>query len=348
MAKVTIKDVAREAGVSVGSVHLAINSKSGITKKNRDHILEVANNLGYKPNILARNLKREIRNIAVVLPRKDDRSIYYYDYMWRAVEDFQSIASDYNLNIVKYEYSNFSKTLGLVDLSSISGLITVGYPEEHYKEAISRVCHKGIPVILIDCDFKDSSRICCIKPDSRIIGRLTGELLVKTIHRMDGQILVCGGDRNYSNHYEIVNSLLEYFNEMGIGNRLMVEYFWKIEEESEKIITRALKNNNIVGCCSVNSRSTVALSQGIIKNGMSQKIPVIGNGIFSHSIKFMKEGVITAIIDKRPYEQCYKALETMSDLLVKNNSPSEEIVDIGVDVIFKSLLEQYEKKALKI
>lgn len=348
MKNITIKDVAREANVSVGSVHLAINGKAGITEKNRQHILSVADSLGYRPNILASNLKRDSRNIAIVLPKKDEKSVFYYDYMWKAVDDFKNIANDYNLNIVKFEYTNFAKTLNEIDLTTISGLITVGYPVDNYKEAITRISDNKIPIILIDGDFYDLDVVCTIKPDTKIIGRLTGELLLNTIHRYDGKILVCGGDKNYPNHFEIIEALSEYLDESNIKERLIVEHFWEVDSLVNSTLKDIIKNNNIVGCCSVNSRSTVVLSEVIKEMGLAKKIPVIGNGVFKQSIEYMKNDTITSAINKRPYEQCYKALESMSNLLAKNIKPNEKVIDIGVDVVFKSLLTEYEKKALEI
>lgn len=343
MKKPTIKDVAREAGVSVGSVHLAINQKSGISEKNKKHILKVANKLGYKPNVLASNLKRECRNVIVVLPMKDERTVFYYDPMWKAVNDFEETAKDYNLNIIKIGYTNLVDALNGIDLDSTNGVITVGYPEEDCKEAINRICKAKIPVVLIDSDLSDTDRICSVKPNTKILGKLTGELLLNTIHRLDGKILVCGGDKSYHNHSQVVDSLCEYLEDEGIRDRLVIKNFWEITDDTVTLLENTLKNENIIGCCSVNSTSTMALSKAIINVGLSRRIPVIGSGVFKQSIENLKNNSITAIIDKKSYEQCNIAMKIMSDLLVKNVMPSEEIVDVGIDVVFKSLIDQYEK-----
>ncbi|MFV0440838.1 MAG: substrate-binding domain-containing protein [Lachnospirales bacterium] len=349
MAKITIKEVAKEAGVSVGSVHLAINNKSGISEKHKSHILDVANKLGYRPNLFASNLKRETRIIGVLLPKKNQLSAFYFDYMWKAVEDFELRAKDYNLQIEKFEYVNFAKAVSEIDLESINGLITVGYAEGDYENAIKQVTNKKIPFILLDGDYSEVDSICCIKPNTWAIGRLTAELLMHTVNRFDGKILIAGGDENFPNHYEIVNSIKEYLNYKGMKDRVVVEYVWQSEEANEtkvKELEEILLNEKIIGCCSVTSKSTLLLSRALANCGLSGRIPFIGNGMFKESAERMKEDTITAIINKKPYEQCFEALDIMSDLIAKNISPTEKIVDVGVDVIFKSLLEQYEDRLL--
>lgn len=57
MAKVTIKDVAREAGVAISTVSNALNNSDLVTEETRAKILEVAKRLDYVPNINGRMLK---------------------------------------------------------------------------------------------------------------------------------------------------------------------------------------------------------------------------------------------------------------------------------------------------
>jgi DNA-binding LacI/PurR family transcriptional regulator len=54
--KVTIRDVAREAGVSPGTVSRALNRSGLVKKETRDRILAVVEKLDYRPNIIARRL----------------------------------------------------------------------------------------------------------------------------------------------------------------------------------------------------------------------------------------------------------------------------------------------------
>ena len=69
MIKATIRDVAREAQVSVASVSRALNGLTSVTPETRDRIREVADRLGYVPHAGARSLSLSRTNvIGVVLP----------------------------------------------------------------------------------------------------------------------------------------------------------------------------------------------------------------------------------------------------------------------------------------
>lgn len=51
-----IRDVAREAGVSVATVSHALNNKGRIAAETRERVRRIANELGYRPSVSARNL----------------------------------------------------------------------------------------------------------------------------------------------------------------------------------------------------------------------------------------------------------------------------------------------------
>lgn len=57
MKKVTIKDVAKEAGVSISTVSNALNNVSVLKPETKEHILNVAKELNYIPDLRGRNLK---------------------------------------------------------------------------------------------------------------------------------------------------------------------------------------------------------------------------------------------------------------------------------------------------
>ena len=67
--KITIKDVAKEAGVSVATVSRALNGLGGIGKETRDHVLEICERMAYVPSTLASGLTmRHTRTLGIVVP----------------------------------------------------------------------------------------------------------------------------------------------------------------------------------------------------------------------------------------------------------------------------------------
>ncbi|MEZ4677978.1 MAG: LacI family DNA-binding transcriptional regulator [Caldilineaceae bacterium] len=69
----TLRDVAREAGVSIRTVSRVVNNKAEIAAETRQRVLAVIHRLQYRPNVLARSLvSGKTRSVAVVIPQITD------------------------------------------------------------------------------------------------------------------------------------------------------------------------------------------------------------------------------------------------------------------------------------
>jgi DNA-binding LacI/PurR family transcriptional regulator len=65
--KITIKDVARVAGVSTQTISRVLNNRSDVSKETRSRVQQVIAALGYSPNVFARNLSRGRSNTLGVI-----------------------------------------------------------------------------------------------------------------------------------------------------------------------------------------------------------------------------------------------------------------------------------------
>ncbi|WP_283679901.1 LacI family DNA-binding transcriptional regulator [Lentilactobacillus sp. Marseille-Q4993] len=66
---ITIRDIAKQMGLSVSTVSRALNDNPRISQKTRDQVHEFANKAGYQPNYNARNLtNKEANSVGVVFP----------------------------------------------------------------------------------------------------------------------------------------------------------------------------------------------------------------------------------------------------------------------------------------
>ncbi|NOZ56547.1 MAG: LacI family transcriptional regulator, partial [Calditrichaeota bacterium] len=65
----TLKDVAKRAGVSLGTASAVINNKPWVRKPVRQRVLKAIEELNYRPSQLGRNLRtRQTRTIGVIVP----------------------------------------------------------------------------------------------------------------------------------------------------------------------------------------------------------------------------------------------------------------------------------------
>lgn len=82
---VSIRDIAKKAGVSMTSVSYALNNNPKISKKTTEHIKQVAAELNYRPNAAARTLKaRKTKKVGVFI--KESKGIFFGDILAGIIE----------------------------------------------------------------------------------------------------------------------------------------------------------------------------------------------------------------------------------------------------------------------
>lgn len=90
----SIKDVAKEAGVSIATVSRVLNDVDVVNEETKKKVLKAIGKLGYRPNIIARSLKtQKTKTIGIIIP---DISNQFYPEIVRGAEDVANIY-DYNI-----------------------------------------------------------------------------------------------------------------------------------------------------------------------------------------------------------------------------------------------------------
>ncbi len=118
----TIKDIARQAGVSYATVSRALNDKYGVNSETRENILEIARAIDYKPNGLARGLvKNQSRSIGLLIP---DICNPFYPEIAKGVEDAaKEMGYSIFLCNTGYEADREDHYLGLLSEKRVEGIL---------------------------------------------------------------------------------------------------------------------------------------------------------------------------------------------------------------------------------
>ena len=84
----TIKDIAREARVSIATVSRAINREEGLSQNTRRRVLEIAESLHYYPNLQARSLVGKTPEaLGIVIPQTSEFALSnpYYNEILKGI-----------------------------------------------------------------------------------------------------------------------------------------------------------------------------------------------------------------------------------------------------------------------
>src|SRR5262245_9683227 len=148
--RISIKDVAREAGVSVTTVSHALNDKGRLNPDTRARVREVAERLGYRPNPAARSLvSGRTGLIAVVpsLPKEPQMSFGDFGYFTELIVSATEVAvsKDWALVVAPPSSSDF-----VWERVPLDGVIVI----EPIKDdpALPALRERRIPFVTISAD----------------------------------------------------------------------------------------------------------------------------------------------------------------------------------------------------
>lgn len=147
----TIKDVAREAGVSISTVSRILNNKGSFPQETRMKIQNVMNELNYHPNSIARNfVNGSTSNIGLVI-NTEDSGTYSNEFFNRSVFGIETVAhtNDYNLLIAgDRRYANGVTTAEkLAYEKKVDGLVLPSALVR--RSTMKRLQEAGLPYVIL-------------------------------------------------------------------------------------------------------------------------------------------------------------------------------------------------------
>ncbi len=187
---VTIKDVARRAGVSVSTVSLVINNSGPVAPETRDRVLRAIHELGYHPRRFARSMaSKRTGNIGFILTADHfSRAEPFYTKIFLGSE-FEARNYDYYILLTTVEKRG-RKAAALPRFlleRNVDGVIFAGRVPV---PLVERVEQMGVPFVLVDFCIKDRPYSCIVMDNDQAVRKAVNHL-VEHGHR---RIAFVGGE----------------------------------------------------------------------------------------------------------------------------------------------------------
>jgi LacI family transcriptional regulator len=228
----TIIDVAKVLGVAPSTVSRALNNSAEINENTRAEIIRVANELDYRPNLLAQSLHRgETHTIGVVIP--DIQRPFFAG----VVAGIQKVASEagYRVMICQSNESHNTETLNVQALvaSRVDGLLISHSQETNTFEHVKLQLKKGLPIVHFDrvCDELDTAKV--IQEDFAGSFGLVEHLILQGCRK----IAVFAGPEDLLISQKRLNGYLSALKKYGISieNELIFHSNFKHEESIDAL-----------------------------------------------------------------------------------------------------------------
>lgn len=212
----TIKDVAKEAGVSVSIVSKAFNNYTDVNEKTRQRIFEIANQMGYTPNIVAKNLSSKkqmtiglISSGVLNNSEKDNNAFNIFKGVYTAVSSSQFELSIYLIDSLRQKKKSYAQ---YCRERNIGGALLQGIriDDPYYMELIDT----NIPCVVLDIIPETNNGLVGSVSIDNV--KASTEIALYLIERNHRDIVVVAGRKKTYVNSERIKGVQEAFKLNGL------------------------------------------------------------------------------------------------------------------------------------
>ena len=339
----TIRDVAKLANVSIGTVDRVLHNRGGVSIETAKIVKEAVQKLNYKPSKIAQALathKKKIK-LGVVYP---DVEHYFWNEVYRGIKETQKNLEPYGVEIITktmdtYNYQEQLEVLEYLQNKGINGVVMMPCHPSKLNKKIEDMFNQGIPVVNIISDAPKSKRICFIGLDDIKSGGLAGKLMELYL-RGKGNVAVIGVHRDVlcieDRVYGFVEKIqTEYpdINIIGIYNisEHSKDEFNKYRYEVTKLTENIIENTPELNGIYVTNSLTSCVGNVVLKYNKTDKIKIIGYENSSEIRDLINKEVINATIYRNQFKEVVLALNILYDYITTKKIESNSVyTELGI------------------
>ena len=340
LKKTRIKDIAKLAGVSIGTVDRVLHARGEVAESTRIRVQNILKETNYSPNLMAQVLKLKKRfHLVSLLPEPKKDNLFWLKHskgMARAIEEldpFPVTLSQVTFNMLD-EKDFLKKTSSVLKLKPDGVLLAPIFKSES-GIFCSRLVAEKIPFVFVDGYIEDTDFLAYIGEDIFQSGRVAGQL-IDMVTPESSDILVINIARNIKNVHHLTNrtqGFLSYLKKSGGNKGKKIEM--NISDMSTRNvrieIDRVFKKNPGIGSIFVSGSRSYQIASYLEEKGL-RSINLLGYDLLDMNVKFLKSGFTKFLIGQRPEEQTYKGIKKLFEFLSFNKVP-EKMEYLPVDIV---------------
>ncbi len=345
--KVTIKDVARMAEVSIGTVDRVLHNRGEVSEKSKQRILDIIKEIGYKPNIYASMLaSNKHYHIFCVVPKMVEGEYWglIRNGITRAAEDNKH----HNISIHVLEFDQFDvqsfRTAATELLSSEAhGVVIAPIFREETLRLTRQLSEREIPYVYIDSKPENTGYMAYFGTPMYESGCLVAALLSGNATPQEIACIEIGHGTLLSNNSTelrregFVSYLATHFPDTKIYSESIHPYDMGHNMELLKELLTA--HPGIRHIVTFNSRIYL-IAECLEQLGL-EGYSLVGFDTLERNVTGLKKGYVHYLIAQHTETQLLQSINSLVSALVFNTPPSQRDSYMSMDIIIKENVDFY-------
>ncbi len=325
---IRIKDIAKMAGVSAGTVDRVIHDRGNVSVEVEKKIKTLIRETNYSPNPLAQSLgSQEYCRIAVLLPHPEQDEYWQLsnEGMNRAIGKWEP----YHIHIQPHTFNldrpdSFSRVTEQVLRNKPDAVLSAPIFYEESLLFFKELQSAKIPYVLVNTRINKAMKkynpLCFIGQDHHQSGRLAAELMHITLPQPE-HVAVMHIHENVERSIHLrekEEGFRSYFDELNPGGFKVSTFSFLDEKDSfSHQIENCIINTNIKGIFVPTSTGAFLTAKALQKQHKENMV-LVGYDLLQQNIQFLSKGVINFLINQKPRHQAFQGLRYLVDHLLLN------------------------------
>jgi LacI family transcriptional regulator len=299
--RMTLSDVAREAGVSLATVDRVINRRAGVSTRSVTLVEQTLEKLGYRPDPLAARLaRRSTQRFCFVLPAGNNT---FMRMLADQVEQARSWLADQRAvaDVIwtdVFDAAALAETLERID-DGYEGVAVVALDHPMVREAIDALDGRGIDVVTLVSDVPGSRRAHFVGIDNSAAGRTAATLLGRFAGGREGPVAILAGSLSLRDHAERIYGFQQVLaSEYPALAILPVREGRDDVANCRHVVEALLKEHpGLVGIYNAGAGNR-GVAEALEEAGRAKNVIFVGHELTPHSRRFLMRGTMDAVINQ--------------------------------------------------
>jgi LacI family transcriptional regulator len=336
----TLKDIAREAGVSVATLDRVLHGRAGVREDTARRVRETIDRHGFRPFAAGAELaKGRSSKFAFVMP---EGSNVFMSMILQHIAEMSGWLTARRASVETTKTNVFNPVELTRTLESLAGrydgVAVVALDHQSVRAAIDDLVAGGTYVVTLVSDVPGSRRHRYIGIDNVAAGRTAGSLMGRFVRSGAGKIGVIAGSQSLRDHAERIFG----FNQVMSLEYPQLSILSPVEGndhdgESEALMMRLIADHpDLLGVYNVGA-GTPGVAKAISDAGRESTMTFIGHDLTNVTRKCLLRGVMDAVVAQDAGHEARSALRVLLSL-IRGEPILAEQEKIRIDIVMRDNL----------
>jgi LacI family transcriptional regulator len=339
-AALTLKDIAREAGVSLATVDRVLHNRPGVRPDTVRRVQDTIARNAFQPHVAAAELARgRARRFAFVMPSGPNP---FMQQIEAYLGEMSAWLSARRISVEMVATDVFDPSVLAASLEALSGdcdgVAVVALDHPGVRAAIDDLVDVGTKVVTLVSDVPSSRRHHYVGIDNIAAGRTAGALVGRLVGEKSGKVAIVAGSQGLRDHAERIfgfnQVMASEFPDLAV---LPVLEGRDEDDRSERLLARLLgRHADIVGLYNVGA-GTQGVASALSEAGRDKRMVFVAHDITALTRRLLLQGAMDAAISQNPGHEARAAVRVLL-ALARGEPILREQEKIRIDIVMRDNL----------